>query len=93
MSIYDPIPHGDEEVPIGIFYIDPLRMMANPDEVKLIMGRCIILSATYEPEYFRWRYAALSDDFRPLPRGYSAPTYTWLFEQQDGVMKVIGVKG
>ena len=61
---------------MGRFSISREALRISPDDVKRVMGKCIIIKC--EPCFMRdtFDYVAICDDFRAVPDGEVAPEYT-----------------
>lgn len=73
---------------LGQFYVADNFVLSYRSEIKRVMGRCTILSASYNHHESRFTYVALCDLFR-LVASLSAPLplYQWCFDN-DGDMWV-----
>lgn len=60
---------------IGVIYINLNEINKNPEIVKQIMAKIIVLKADFEIWHERFRYEAISDCFDEMENGSIAPKY------------------
>ena len=70
----------------GKFYISEDMVQHQPDAVRRIMSKCIIVRCEYKFMYDKFEYHAYSPLFEILPEGQEAPTYIFTL---SGYRKVI----
>lgn len=62
--------------PYGRFDVPLRRIAENPDEVRLIMGQCIVVACVVNETEGLIHYIALSPEFDPVETDSQAPYYS-----------------
>ena len=60
---------------LGFFALKRLLIERDPETVRAIMGRCIIVRCEMMYSYDNFEYWALSPDFDEVPENETAPVY------------------
>lgn len=72
---------------VGRFYITDEQVAERPDEVRAIMGWCIVTGVTHDPYHFRREYIALSDGFSEIEDDAPIPLYTATHLPAEGIVQ------
>ena len=76
----------------GRLLIDHHFLNTWPEEVMLIMGRCVIIRAEFLYHTRCMEYYAFSPDFELLKEGEPVPSYTFRFKSGDQGPEIDGVE-
>jgi len=66
---------------LGRFDLDYDIVRNNPESLLGIFAKCVIIRAEPIPEYNRYEYTALSNEFEELAQHSVIPSYDWICEE------------
>jgi len=72
---------------VGKFYITDEQVDQRPEEVRAIMGWCIVTGVTHDPYLFRRDYTAISDGFTEIADDAPIPRYTATHIPAEGIVQ------